>query len=109
MLPLNVGILPVFEHLEPHRRTLHCQLMAISVKNDPLVMSETIVVDEIIIPVTVNYLEEDRVYQVSCPWLQGRHAWGETLDEAMRAIPGNIWAMIQARRDDGSPHYLEGR
>ena len=66
-------------------------------------MSDTIVVDEIVIPITIDYLEEDRVYQVSCPWLQGCHAWGETLDEAMRAIPGNIRAMIQARCDNGSP------
>ncbi len=66
-------------------------------------MSDIVVVDEIAIPITVHYLEEDQVYQVSCPWLQGCHAWGETLDEAMRAIPGNIRAMIQARRDNGSP------
>jgi len=70
-------------------------------------MSDTIVVDEIVIPITVDYLEEDRVYQISCPWLQGCHAWGETLDEAMHAIPDNIRAMIQARRDNGSP--LPGR
>ncbi|RLC64452.1 MAG: hypothetical protein DRI79_09545 [Chloroflexi bacterium] len=66
-------------------------------------MSDTVVVDEIVIPITVDYLEEDEVYQVSCPWLQGCHAWGETLDEAMRAIPGNVRAMIQACRDKGSP------
>ena len=66
-------------------------------------MSDTIIVDEIVIPITIDYLEEDRVYHVSCPWLQGCHAWGETLDEAMRAIPGNIRAMIQARCDNGSP------
>jgi hypothetical protein len=41
--------------------------------------------------------------QVSCPWLQGCHAWGETLDEAMRAIPGNIRAMVEVRRQKGSP------
>jgi len=72
-------------------------------------MSDTIVVDEIVIPITVDYLEEDRVYQISCPWLQGCHAWGETLDEAMHAIPDNIRAMIQARRDNGSslPSKLE--
>ena len=28
-------------------------------------------------------------------------AWGDTLDEAMRAIPGNIRAMIEARRAHG--------
>ena len=72
-------------------------------------MSDTVIVDEIVIPITVDYLEEDQVYQVSCPWLQGCHAWGETLDEAMRAIPGNIRAMIQARRANGSslPANLE--
>ncbi len=72
-------------------------------------MGDTVVVDEIVIPITVDYLEEDQVYQVSCPWLQGCHAWGETLDEAMRAIPGNIRAMIQARRANGSflPANLE--
>jgi len=65
-------------------------------------MAETIEVDEIIVPITVEYLE-DHVYQVSCPVLQGCHAWGPTLDEAMRAIPGNIRAMLQARRANGSP------
>ena len=66
-------------------------------------MNQPIVVDEIVIPITVDYLEEDRIYQVSCPWLQGCHAWGETLDEAMRAIPGNIRAMIKVRRVNNSP------
>jgi predicted RNase H-like HicB family nuclease len=72
-------------------------------------MSFTVAVDETTIPITVDYLEEDRVYQVSCPWLPGCHAWGETLDEAMRAIPGNIRAMIEARRGNGSsvPPALE--
>ncbi len=72
-------------------------------------MSETIVVDEIVIPISVDYLEEDHIYQVSCPWLQGCHAWGETLDEAMRAVPGNIRAMIEARRANNSslPPQLE--
>ncbi|MCP4164492.1 MAG: type II toxin-antitoxin system HicB family antitoxin [Chloroflexi bacterium] len=59
--------------------------------------------EEVIIPITIDYLEEDAVYQVSCPWLQGCHAWSETLDEAMRAIPGNIRAMLDARRANGSP------
>ena len=66
-------------------------------------MRDTIIVDDVVIPVTVDYLKEDQVYQVSCPWLQGCHAWGETLDQAMRSIPGNIRAMIQARRDNRSP------
>ena len=66
-------------------------------------MSDTVLLDELVIPITVDYLEEDAVYQVSCPWLQGCHAWGETLDEAIRAIPGNIRAMIDARRSRGAP------
>jgi predicted RNase H-like HicB family nuclease len=66
-------------------------------------MSETVLLDELIVPITVEYLEEDNVYKVSCPALQGCHAWGDTLDEAMRAIPGNIRAMIAARRANGSP------
>jgi predicted RNase H-like HicB family nuclease len=66
-------------------------------------MSETVMLDELVIPITVDYLEQDAVYQVSCPWLQGCHAWGDTLDEAIRAIPGNIRAMIAARRAKGSP------
>lgn len=72
-------------------------------------MSPVAVIDDIVIPITVDYLEEDQVYQVSCPWLQGCHAWGETLDEAMRAIPGNIRAMMEVRRQKGSPlpHELQ--
>lgn len=66
-------------------------------------MAKTITIDEIIVPITVEYLEEDQVYKVSCPVLQGCHAWGRTLDEAMRAIPGNIRAMLKARRAKGSP------
>lgn len=66
-------------------------------------MSGTITLDEFVVPITVEYLEEDQVYQVSCPVLQGCHAWGATLDEAMRAIPGNIRAMVDARRTKGSP------
>jgi predicted RNase H-like HicB family nuclease len=66
-------------------------------------MSRTTLVEEIIIPITVEYLEDDQIYQVSCPWLQGCHAWGETLDEAVRDIPGNIRAMIEARIAKRSP------
>jgi predicted RNase H-like HicB family nuclease len=58
---------------------------------------------ELTIPITVDFLEADGVYKVSCPLLQGCHAWGATLDEAMRAIPGNIRAMVDARRAKGSP------
>jgi predicted RNase H-like HicB family nuclease len=65
-------------------------------------MSGLAVLEEIVIPITVDYLVEDQVYLVSCPWLQGCHAWGETLDEAVRAIPENIRAMIDARRTNGS-------
>jgi len=70
-------------------------------------MSKTTAVDENIIPIIIDYLEQDQVYRVSCPWLQGCHAWGETLDETVRAIPGNIRAMIAARRDNGSPLHPE--
>ncbi len=66
-------------------------------------MGPVTIVDDIVIPITVDYMEEDQVYQISCPWLQGCHAWGETLDEAMRTIPGNIRAMIAARQSKGSP------
>lgn len=74
-------------------------------------MEKVIAMPELIsIPVTVEFLEEDEVYQVSCPWLQGCHAWGETLDEALRAIPGNIRAMLEARRSKGDklPAPLQG-
>jgi predicted RNase H-like HicB family nuclease len=66
-------------------------------------MSETVVLDEVIVPITVDYLEEDAVYKISCPALPGCHAWGQTLDEAMRAIPVNIRAMLDARKSKGSP------
>ena len=66
-------------------------------------MSGIVALDEFVVPITVEYLEEDQVYQVSCPALQGCHAWGATLDETMRAIPHNIRAMLQARRSKGSP------
>lgn len=65
-------------------------------------MVEVVALDELIVPITVDFLEEDQVYKVSCPLLQGCHAWGATLDEAMRAIPGNIRAMLAARRNKGS-------
>ena len=66
-------------------------------------MAKTAILDELVVPITIDYLEEDDVYKVSCPTLQGCHAWGETLDEAMRAIPGNIRAMIETRRANNSP------
>jgi predicted RNase H-like HicB family nuclease len=64
---------------------------------------ETIKLDSLTVPITVEYLEEDEIYKISCPLLPGCHAWGETLDEAMRAIPGNIRAMLEARRAKNSP------
>ena len=66
-------------------------------------MVEATSLDELIVPITVEYLEEDCVYRVNCPVLQGCHAWGETSDEAMRAISGNIRAMLEAWRTNGSP------
>jgi len=73
-------------------------------------MSEAALLDEIIVPIIVEYLEEDNVYKVSCPALPGCHAWGESLDEAMHALPGNIRAMLEARRSKGSaiPPQFEG-
>jgi predicted RNase H-like HicB family nuclease len=59
--------------------------------------------ESLTLPVTIEFLEEDEIYVVSCPLLQGCRAWGETLDEALRAMPGNIRAMIEARRSQGSP------
>jgi predicted RNase H-like HicB family nuclease len=66
-------------------------------------MDSIIELDEAVIPVTVDYLEEDGVYKVSCPLLQGCHAWGKTLDDAMRAMPENVRAMTAARLANGSP------
>lgn len=64
-------------------------------------MPRAIKLDELIVPITIEYLSEDNIYKVSCPALQGCHAWGETLDDAMRAIPSNINAMLDARRANG--------
>ena len=77
----------------------------IRLQSEPVrcLMAEAVAVDELIVPIAVDFLEEDQVYKVSCPALQGCHAWGATLDEAMRAIPGNIRAMLDARRSKGSP------
>ena len=58
--------------------------------------------EEVIVPITIDYLADDHLYKVGCPALQGCWAWGETLDEALRAIPHNIRAMLEARRATGS-------
>jgi predicted RNase H-like HicB family nuclease len=55
------------------------------------------------VPVVVEFLEEDGVYMVSVPWLQGCRTWGDTLDEALRAVPDNIRAMLEARYAHGDP------
>jgi hypothetical protein len=39
--------------------------------------------ESVSVPVVVEFLEEDGVYMVSVPWLQGCRAWGDTLDEAL--------------------------
>ena len=65
-------------------------------------MNSTIVLDEAVIPVTVDYLEEDGVYKVSCPLLPGCHAWCSTFDGATQSMPENVRAMIAARLADGS-------
>jgi predicted RNase H-like HicB family nuclease len=57
--------------------------------------------ESVSVPVVVEFLEEDGVYVVSVPWLQGCRAWGDTLDEALRAIPDNIRAMLEARHAHG--------
>jgi predicted RNase H-like HicB family nuclease len=59
--------------------------------------------ESVSVPVMVEFLEEDGVYMVSVPWLQGCRAWGDTLDEALRAIPDNIRAMLEARHAHGDP------
>ena len=67
------------------------------------------VLDQVVVPFMVEYLADDGVYKVSCPLLQGCQAWGETLDEAMGAIAGNVKAMIDARRSTGDalPEQLQ--
>jgi len=59
--------------------------------------------NRITIPILVEYLEEDEVYSISTPLLPGCRAWGETLDEAIRAMPGNIRAMLAAWKEKGIP------
>ena len=66
------------------------------------VMDNVLELDEIVVPVTVEYLEEDGVFKVSCPLQPGCHAWGKTLDDAMRAVPENVRAMIESRRANGT-------
>jgi predicted RNase H-like HicB family nuclease len=65
--------------------------------------------ESVSVPVVVEFLEEDGVYMVSVPWLQGCRAWGDTLDGALRAIPDNIRAMLEARhaRADPLPEPLQ--
>ncbi len=36
-------------------------------------------------PILVE-IDEDGLYKVSCPLLEGCHSWGETVDEAMKNI-----------------------
>ena len=55
------------------------------------------------VPVVVEFLEGDSMYMVSVPRLQGCRAWGDTLDEALRAVADNIRAMRQARHAHGDP------
>ena len=57
--------------------------------------------ESVSVAVVVEFLEEDGVYMVSVPWLQGCRAWGDTLDEALRAVPDNIRAMLEARHAHG--------
>jgi predicted RNase H-like HicB family nuclease len=59
--------------------------------------------ESVSVPVVVEFLEEDGVYMVSVPWLRGCRAWGDTLDEALRAVPDNIRAMLKARHLHGDP------
>jgi predicted RNase H-like HicB family nuclease len=59
--------------------------------------------ESVSVPVVVEFLEEDGVFMVSVPWLQGCRAWGNTLDEALRAVPDNIRAMLEARHVHGDP------
>lgn len=66
-------------------------------------MGPVAVFDDNVIAITGAHLEEGQIFQVSCPWLQGCHARGDTLDEAMRAIPENTRAMMEARWQKGSP------
>ena len=42
------------------------------------------------LPILVE-IDEDGLYKVSCPLLEGCHSWGETVDEAMK----NILAVIE--------------
>jgi predicted RNase H-like HicB family nuclease len=65
--------------------------------------------ESVSVPVVVEFLEEDGVYMVSVPWLQGCRAWGDTLDEALWAIPDNIRGMLEARHvhGDSLPQLLQ--
>ncbi len=53
-------------------------------------------------PVVVER-DEDGVYIVSCPVLQGCHSYGRTLEEALANIREAIAAHIEARRAVGDP------
>ena len=51
--------------------------------------------------------DEDGVYIVSCPSLQGCYSQGETIDEALENIKDAIRLHIEARKSLGEPIPVE--
>lgn len=53
--------------------------------------------------------DEDGIYIVTCPSLQGCHSQGDTIDEAIENIKDAIRLHIEARKEIGEPIPIEVR
>lgn len=53
--------------------------------------------------------DEDGIYIVTCPALQGCHSQGDTVDEAIENIKDAIRLHIEARKAIGEPVPIEVR
>ncbi|MFZ2537021.1 type II toxin-antitoxin system HicB family antitoxin [Methanothrix sp.] len=59
-------------------------------------------------PILVE-IDEDGLYKVSCPLLEGCHSWGETVDEAMKNISEVIEMCLEKTKIEDLNTFVDFR
>jgi len=54
-------------------------------------------------------IDEDGLYKVSCPLLEGCHSWGETVDEAMKNISEVIEMCLEKTKIEDLNTFVDFR
>ena len=85
-----------------------CQLLLRNILNPAVHKSKRSLMEKLHLPILVE-IDEDGLYKVSCPLLEGCHSWGETVDEAMKNISEVIEMCLEETKIEDLNTFVDFR